>query len=166
MAKTKAVPEDYDTTRFVSALAQYNFNRMDVGTCHPEQGLNLEPRANPKDLKFFLDHLRDTVVYFQWNQFTGKQGKYSPHVALEFLVNINCPEREKQCEVANMYKSKCRGVVVEFSPQTINKFYGLPDYEGKDEYSRLLHMKDNVLNWRIIEWVLTRGHVPLERVKN
>ena len=54
---------------------------------------------------------------------------------------------------------------MDFFPQTINKFYGLPDYEGKDEYSRLLRMEDNVLNWRMIEWVLTRGHVPLEKEK-
>ena len=99
------VPEEYVTTRFVSALAQHNFNRMSVSNCHPEQGMDLEQRGNPKDIKIFLDHLRDTVGHFQWDQFKRQQGKYSPHIALEFLVNINRPEREKQSDVANKYKS-------------------------------------------------------------
>ena len=95
MARKKAFPNEFDTTRFVSVLAQYNFNRMSVGNCHPEQGLDLTPRGNPKDLKFFLDHLRDTVAYHQWGQFTQPQGKFSPHIALEFLVNIDRTERER-----------------------------------------------------------------------
>ena len=45
MARKKAVPAEFDATRFVSALAQYNFNRMSVGSSHPEQGLDLAPRG-------------------------------------------------------------------------------------------------------------------------
>ena len=166
MARKKAAPNEFDATRFVSALAQYNFNRMSVGNCHPEHGLDLKPRGNPKDLKFFLDHLRDTVAYHQWDQFTQTQGKYSPHIALEFLVNIDRPEREKHSDVTSRYKSKCRGVWVDFSPKTINTFYGLTDYDGTDEYSRLLGMDNEIINWKTIEWVLTRGNLPIEREKN
>ena len=54
--------------------------------------------------------------HFQWDEFRKQQGKYSPHIALEFLVNINRPEREKQSDIANKYKNRCRGVVVDFSP--------------------------------------------------
>ena len=84
---------------------------------------------------------------------------------MEFLVNVDRPEREKQVDVASRYRSKYRGVWVDFSPKTINTFYRLNDYDRTDEYSRLLGLDNEIINWRSIEWVLTRGNVPIERKK-
>ena len=36
--------------------------------------MDLDPCGNPKDLKFFLDHLRDIVAHFEWEQFRKKPG--------------------------------------------------------------------------------------------
>ena len=147
-SRTSQRTTSYDSTKFVSEVAEANFEKLKDKGFLQERSLHLasdyrfEEQCWYHDIPFY----QEMVDRLGWQVFYNPLSQVAPDLIYEFYANLSDSD---SC------RSMVRGRRIDFHPPTINAYYGLPD--GADD-----SIDDAQLSDEQVSLVLTVG-VGVER---